>query len=124
MTAPRHQSVSAAAAGSTASLLSWTGCITLDSFRLAAPGRVNTIASRCAVHGAAGDSERGTDARKTGAGVLADLEHVIRVPGNPVRLRAAERERQPHLPVAWRVDRRAAAAVARRTDDGAADPAR
>ena len=38
--------------------------------------------------------------------VLADLEHVFRIPGNPVRLRAAERECQPHLPDAGREDRR------------------
>src|SRR5690606_32405350 len=48
--------------------------------------------------------------------VLADLEHVLRVPGDPVRLCAAERERQPDLPDPGRrggagagpVDRRAA----------------
>ena len=56
--------------------------------------------------------------------LLADLEHVLRVPGHPVRLCAAEREREPHLPVARRVDRRAADPVARRAGhrpDRAAD---
>ena len=40
--------------------------------------------------------------------VLADLEHVFRIPGNPVRLPAAELEHEPHLPDAGRVDGRPA----------------
>ena len=44
--------------------------------------------------------------RRAAGVVLADLEHVFRIPGNPVRLRAAERQREPHLPDARRRGRR------------------
>ena len=56
-------------------------------------------------------------ARQTAAVVLADLEHVLRLPRHPVRLRAAERQRQPHLPDARREDRRHPDAVDRRAAD-------
>src|SRR2546425_12136778 len=49
--------------------------------------------------------------------VLADLEHVLRVPRPAVRLRAPERERQPHIPDIGRGTRADSAAV----DRGAAD---
>jgi hypothetical protein len=49
--------------------------------------------------------------------VLADLEHVLRVSRHPVRIRAAEREREPHLPDAGRGDGRGARAVDRGTAD-------
>src|SRR5690606_18358679 len=38
------------------------------------------------------------DGTQTSPVVLADLEHVLRLPGHPVRIRPAERQRQPHLP--------------------------
>ncbi|CAA9343202.1 MAG: Predicted maltose transporter MalT, partial [uncultured Lysobacter sp.] len=49
--------------------------------------------------------------------VLADLEHVFRVSRHPVRVRAAERERQPHLPDTRRGDGRDPGAVDRRAAD-------
>ena len=54
---------------------------------------------------------------ETAAVVLADLEHVLRLPRHPVRLRAAERERQPHLPDARREHGRHPDAVDRRAAD-------
>src|SRR5690606_27358648 len=56
--------------------------------------------------------------------VLADLEHVLRLPGHPVRVRPAERQRQPDLPDPRRgrgadpaaVDRRAADRAGRAAD--------
>ena len=51
-------------------------------------------------------THRGINGKQTAVVVLADLEHVLRVPRHPVRVRAAERERQPHLPDAWRGDGR------------------
>ena len=56
---------------------------------------------------------------QTASVVLADLEHVFRVPGDPVRLRAAERECQPHLPDAGREHRRHPDPVDRRAADRA-----
>src|SRR5690606_21229408 len=58
-----------------------------------------------------------TDERKTAAVVLADLEHVLRLPRHPVRLRAADRERQPHLPDAGCGHGAGAGAVDRRAAD-------
>src|SRR5882724_1766803 len=43
--------------------------------------------------------------------LLADLEHVLRVPRPAVRLRAPERKRQPHIPDAGRGNRADSAAV-------------
>src|SRR5690606_24436587 len=65
------------------------------------------------------DSGADTDERKTAAVVLADLEHVFRIPGHPVRLRAADREREPHLPDAGRGHGAGARAVDRRAADRA-----
>src|SRR5690606_10097630 len=50
------------------------------------------------------DSRRGEplDGTQTSPVVLADLEHVLRLPGHPVRIRPAERQCQPHLPDAGR----------------------
>ena len=67
---------------------------------------------------------RGDDAGKTGTALLANLEHVFRVPRHPVRIRAPERECQPHLPVAWCLDRRPASALARGTGDRTPGPTR
>src|SRR5690606_32448414 len=52
-----------------------------------------------------------------------DLEHVLRVPRDPVRLRAAERERQPDLPDPGRGRRTGPGPVDRRAADGPAGAA-
>src|SRR3546814_13674707 len=40
----------------------------------------------------------GSDEQQTDAVVLADMEHVFRLSGYPVRVCPAKRQRQPHLP--------------------------
>jgi hypothetical protein len=66
------------------------------------------------------------DGNRTGRGspaageLLADLEHVFRIPRDPVRLRAAERQRQPHLPDAGRRGRRHRGPVDRGAAHGSA----
>src|SRR5690606_39364650 len=65
------------------------------------------------------DSRRGEplDGTQTSPVVLADLEHVLRLPGHPVRIRPAECQCQPHLPDAGRGHGAGARPVDRRTAD-------
>src|SRR5207248_6557178 len=51
------------------------------------------------------------------------VEYLVRVFRNPDRLRAAERQHEPHLPVAWIERRQFAGAVGRGAADGIARPA-
>src|SRR5688572_25935900 len=113
MTAPRHQSLSTAASGAaegSGGLSFRSGVCSMDnSFRLADATSteydcIGLCASRPGPKLQKTKKTRGDDAGKTGAALLANLEHVFRIPRHPVRLRAPERECQPHLPVARRLD--------------------
>jgi len=69
-------------------------------------------------------ARHGKHGHETAAVVLADLEHVLRLPGDPVRLRAAERERQPDLPDPGCGHGAGAGVVDRRAADGTSGAAR